>query len=134
MNTAKYNLTQIAENKVDRLLTREEAIKLLIADDVEYIENNGAEDYLLAINMNGVKGYNQMSGEELTTELNERFEVVKTKVIDDGVKSILISIRVSAKEGSWRKVRNINKKLCDRCKALLWISPSGGIYCNASHS
>ena len=59
-------------------ITRDDAINKIYCDDVDTIEqeilfSNGS-DYLRDLMFSGHKGYDNWTNEELTQELNERFD------------------------------------------------------------
>lgn len=54
------------------MMTREQMVDRLVSDDMSTILTEGYDDYLYDMLLGGFKGYDNMTIEELTKELNER--------------------------------------------------------------
>lgn len=66
-------------------LKRQEAINKLVDDDIDSVitgHQDGDDSYIAAILEHGHKGYNNCTNEELTSELNERFDFDEFEVIN----------------------------------------------------
>ena len=67
-------------------LKRQEAIDKLVDDDIDSIitgNQDGDDSYIAALLEYGHKGYADYTNEALASELYERFDFNKFKVIDD---------------------------------------------------
>ena len=53
-------------------MSREQMVDRLVSDDMSTILTEGYDDYLYSMLLSGFKGYDNMSDQELISELNER--------------------------------------------------------------
>lgn len=54
------------------MMSREQMVDRLVSDDMSTILTEGYDDYLYSMLLSGFKGYDNMSDQELISELNER--------------------------------------------------------------
>ena len=66
------------------MIKRQEAIDKLVDDDIDSIitgNQDGDNSYVAALLEHGHKGYKEYTNDQLTSELNERFDINSFKVV-----------------------------------------------------
>lgn len=84
MDGGKHDSDNIEATSYE-LLKRQEAIDKLVDDDIDSIitgHQDGDNSYVAALLEHGHKGYKEYTNEQLTSEMNERFDSL-IKVIGD---------------------------------------------------